>query len=404
MNAPTAGVVQLEASLREKYDTLNKPHIASILRNRQAKFDAITDPIKAAEFSVPLFLQRYFLNVDGTPDRRKTTSPITLAGFSNRAEMHSTAEKIPGLHTCSAGNEPYRVLAIGWNSSAVSGAAGKAAAVGHAQHAKEMDEERTMRMDAHREFLDTLKVKQKGTKKKAGKGAQISHATGTYLVECRNIEEEWPELAQGGLYMTIVPDEENKGRLVAEFEFGVLEGIMRFRQVDEEWLDDRDSEGEGDTDEDSEGEEDTDEEDLEEGVSPSEEEHDDDDDAELSRWTSGKRKRSTAKSQPTRRQPQAKKQKTLPPATDSTKFKLLFQWRGCETGEGEIQLGGSNKGYIEFGNSDCTTFTGSMDAPYFTKAKLKGYKVAKGDGTGINVSWEDFSGSVYERERIGRWH
>ena len=348
--------------------------------------------------------------MDGTPDRQKTKSPVALPGFGNRAEMHSTAEKIPGLHTCSAGNEPYRVLAIGWDSSAVSRAAGKAAAVGHAQHTKEMDEERTMRMDEHREFLETLKVKQKGTKNKAKKGAQsqISHAAGTYLVECRNIEEEWPELVQSGLYMTIVPDEENKGRLVAEFEFGVLEGIMRFRQVDEEWLSDEDS-GEEDTNEDSEGGIDTGEEDL---VSPSEEEHDDDDDddddddgdAELSRWASGKRKRSTAKSQPTRRQPQAKKKKTLPPATGSTKFKLLFQWRGRETGEGEIQLGGSNKGYIEFGDSDCTTFTGVMDAPYFTKAKLKGYKVSKDNGARINASWGDFSESVYERERIGRWH
>ena len=303
--------------------------------------------------------------------------------------MHSSAEKVPGLHTWSAGNEPYRVLAIGWDRSSVHRAAGNAAAVGYQQYKAEIDEEQTMRMEEHREFLEKFTDSKQGTKKTAKKDFHISHATGRYLVECEDIEDQWSEQVQGGLYMNIVLDKENKGRAVAEFDFGILEGIMRFHQVDEEPLPDRDSR------------EGTDEEEEEEVYLDEEEQ--DDDDTDLSSWASGKRKRSKAKPPPKSHQPKAKKLHLSP--TNIAKFKLLFHWRGRETGEGEIQLDydRSNKGYIEFENSNCTIFTGIMDAPYFRSAKLRGYKVAKDNGRGISTAWEDFSERAYERARVGRW-
>lgn len=398
-------------SLREKYDALNEAHLASLSRTRQATFESITDPGEAAAFSVPLFLQRYFLNADGTPNRTKTPDPIALPGNFDFAEMHSAAEKIPGLHLCN--DEGYCASAIGWDCSAVHRVAEEAAAVVYQKYAEERsklgraeaevdtwwmgghnededeevgeDKQRTIRMDKHQRFLETLKDDNKGTKETANKDFDISHVTGRYLVECRDIEEQWGPY--DGLYMTIVPDKENMGRTVAEFDFGMLEGIMRFRQVGEEPLPDGDDV------------------DSEEEVC-SEEEEGDDMVYSFSPWTVGKRKRSTAKSQLERHQPQAKKQKPLPIPTGTEKFKLLFMWRGRETGEGEIELdyNGLNKGYIEFENPDCTTFTGIMDSTFFQNAELRGYKVARSDGKKIEAAWRDFSERAYQRASISRWH
>ena len=394
-------------SLREKYDALNEAHLASLPRTRQATFDAITDPGEAAAFSVPLFLQRYFLNADGTPNRTKTPGPIALPGNFDFPEMHSAAEKIPGLHLCN--DEGYCASAIGWDCSAVHRAAEEAAAVVYQKYAEERaklggveaevdpwwmgehnededeevveDKERTLRMDKHQKFVETLKDDNKGTKETADKEFDISHVTGRYLVECQHIEEQWGPY--DGLYMTIVPDKENIGRTVAEFDFGVLKGIMRFRQVGEEPLPDGD-------DVDSEGEVFSEEEDIPYSFFP---------------LTMGKRKRSTAKPQLERHQPQAKKQKPLPLPTSAEKFKLLFLWRGRETGEGEIQLDydRSNKGYIEFEDPDCATFTGVMDSTYFQNVELRGYKVARSDGEKIEAAWRDFGERAYQRESISRW-
>ena len=324
--------------------------------------------------------------------------------------LYSAAEDIPGLHLCR--DEAYHALAVGWDHSAVHHAVEKAAPAAYEKAIKaseerakmrkgwlwmgeaERDEDeevveedpRVVRMNEHLKFLETLKDNEKRAAEMADKEFHISHVTGRYLVECPEIEEGW---SCGALYMTIVLDEENKGRVVAEFDFGILEGIMRLRQVDEEPLphgDDVDSEGEDycyDDDVD-----------------------DDDDDGaygySFNPSTSRKRKRSTAQSQPKHLQPQAKKLKPRPPPTSTEKLKLLFQWRGRETGEGEIQLG-PDQGYIEFEDPDCTTFTGLMNSEYFTKAKLRGYQVARSDGKRIKAAWRDFSERAHHRESIRRW-
>lgn len=326
--------------------------------------------------------------------------------------MHAAAEKIRGLHTHSAGEEPYRVLAIGWDRSAVWSAAAEAAAPGYKKLAMERDMEGQARMDQHRKFVKAVSGGKKGTQKAKQQFDMLSQATGEYLVECEHIEEQWSHTAQDGLHMKIVADSDHRGRLVAEFDFGVLEGIMRFRKPGEEPLPDdgRASGKKKKLDTNAYFEEEEEEEEDTTSDSESEDELLEDDGYNKPFSASNKRKQSSSSLTAAKRKPNSQPagrsqvKKTRP--SPSQNLKLLFLWRGRETGEGEIQLDydQSNKGFIEFRNSDCLTFAGVMDSPYFTKAKLSGYKVARDDGKGIRTTWEEFSEEVYERQRVSRWH
>lgn len=334
--------------------------------------------------------------------------------------MHEAASKIEGLNTHSDGREPNRILAIGWDRTAVWKAASEAAAEGYREREIELQEESNARMQEHREFLESIESqRKKKTGKSGGKASKdfdLSQVAGKYLIECKAIEEEWPDQAENGLYMKIVPDRENKGRMVAEFEFGILEGVMRFIQVGEKHLADGDHGWASDSGESTEVD----------SYRDDEEEGDDDDNDELTTsfmpddiniYESKNRKRKLQSSPPAvAREPDSKSPKSQPskPAapqvkktrlSDTGKFKLLFLWRGRDTGTGEIQIDSdrSNKGFIEFENADCVTFTGVMDAPFFTKGVLKGFKVARDDGKGIVSHWKDFSKKVYEHERVNRW-
>lgn len=70
------------------------------------------------------FLKYYFLSdspkrVFWTRSRKKTPNPIILYSVTDHNEVHARAKRIRGLHTCSAGAPPNRVIVLGWNRLAV---------------------------------------------------------------------------------------------------------------------------------------------------------------------------------------------------------------------------------------------------------------------------------------------
>ena len=88
-------------------------------------------------YSVPRFLQRYFLNAD--KDSRPNCPFIDCEG------LYSAVEDIPELHLCR--DEAYLILAAGWDHSAVHHAAEKAAPAKYEKTVKASEERAKMRQD-----------------------------------------------------------------------------------------------------------------------------------------------------------------------------------------------------------------------------------------------------------------
>ncbi|KAI0809590.1 hypothetical protein GGR55DRAFT_695956 [Xylaria sp. FL0064] len=150
-------------------------------------------------------MKRYFL-ASGLPDRAKTT---TVVGFP--FEQHSSytsgqtrtaADDISGLHH-ETGHGPQ-------TQTVFRHAGNEAAALKAANEGREAE-----RTKLYNDYLKTLKRK---------KDPKIFSPVGTYLVNCEEIEGQWPEQADD-LGLTIRKTEES-GIYEAIFEFGILEGVM----------------------------------------------------------------------------------------------------------------------------------------------------------------------------------
>ncbi|TKA26684.1 hypothetical protein B0A50_04792 [Salinomyces thailandicus] len=99
----------------------------------------------------------------------------------------------------------------------------------------------------------------------------------------------------------------------------------------------------------------------------------------------------------------AKKARTRDPHP----LRLHLQWRGRETGEGQIMLDHDdsprNLGHIDFTNNDCVAFNGVISGALFgQETKWSGYKVGDRAPPG-GQSWDDYSEESYEAARVGRW-
>ncbi|MDI1488646.1 MAG: hypothetical protein OHK93_007921 [Ramalina farinacea] len=101
-------------------------------------------------------------------------------------------------------------------------------------------------------------------------------------------------------------------------------------------------------------------------------------------------------------QPNRKRQKLYSPAGER---RLYFMWRDRETGQNEIQLDlhGDNQGSILLLDATCSTLRGTFSASCIgSNVEFEGYKMSL-DTEPLQISWEDYSEDVYERERVGRW-
>lgn len=342
---------QQKAALAEQLRR-READLAEQAKRREAAFAAETDPVKAACIDFDRFLSRYFLDAMGKVDVKKAPRALALHGLPNHQAALAAAEKYDGLHTQRGGIDDYsadrnRVLVIGCDYESVYSEATKITEEQERQLEEEREADEQERLEEHFEF-----IKQNGKKKQGPSGA--------YTVICYDLESNWPNDCSDGLTLDIGVDRERKGELAAEFEWGVLDGLMRFCK-----------DGEGFEEVDTEDEEDYDEE--EEVPAPR------------------KRKRTNQKSQPKKK------------AKKSDPFKLHFAWRGRENGEGEIQNSDRNRGWIQFLNKKYLQFEGEASISFVgSKVKFSGYKVST-DYSEITKRWEDYSARAYEREQVGRW-
>lgn len=241
--------------------------------------------------------------------------------------------------------------------------------------------------------------------KKKQKTWKLDDATGVYYIKCDETANNWPQFVGGdGFTMTIMEDQENPHRLMAEFDIGVVAGLMRFTLPGQQPIPDNDSE---DEDEDEDAHEDDDE--------------DEDEEAEeveidgllfparsiVGKSPTGNRKRDAIGAGT--QGPQSKKPCTgtsEPATTGLCPLKLLFTWRGRESGEGEIEVDtGSNRGTIQFSDENLISFVGKMDISIVGRnVEIEGFKIGNVPrGKQPAARWSELSSWAHRREEVRRF-
>ncbi|EPE29789.1 AT hook motif family protein [Glarea lozoyensis ATCC 20868] len=309
-------------------------------------------------------MEKYFLS-SGQPDRKKTATVV--------------ASKVAGLHNETGRGPKTQTIFMGWNSAAV-----KKAAKDHpAKEAKEVqaegDEREDQREEMHTDYLNTQK------QKKGPKSSKRYSPVGSYIIDCKEIEEQWPDQAED-LSLDIRQTEE-PGIFEASFNFGILEGVMIIgaeKKALEQYCSQLDLEDESDLEEEEDEEEDKD-----------DDEDEDESENEKKRARSSKRKSEA----PRGRGRPPKKSKSEP--AQSRTYLLRLKCR--ETGEGEIQSE-AEQGTITFKDGNLASFTGKATLPCVGEAiPFSGRKISDTPAA-PESSWADFSENAYEDARVGRWH
>jgi hypothetical protein len=319
-------------------------------------------------------MERYFLS-SGQPDRTKTTTvvgiPLHQHSSYRASQMREAASEVAGLHQETGLGPKTQTIFMGWNSVAVS-----KAAKGHAtKEAKELhaaeDERENERAGMHTDYLNTLK------RKKGPKGLKTYSPVGSYIINCKEIEEQWSDQADD-LSLDIRQTKE-PGVFEASFNFGVLEGIMIIsaeRNALEQYCSQLDCEAESDWDEN----EDEDEGEVEDNRKPT---------------TSSKRKAEAPQGRG--RPPKKSKAGAAQPRTYLLKLKCR------ETGEGVIQST-EEKGTIKFKDENLASFIGKANLPCVGQGiPFTARKISDTPARPRN-SWADYSERAYEYARVRRWH
>lgn len=354
-----------EDSLRTEYGQKNSEHVESQKNERMKEYAKLVSPAAKANYDIDLFLDEFFLR-----DPSRAISAMKLPGLDSRSTVHAAAEKIPGLHTVSHGREPTRTLAIGWDRNAVF----SAAASGSAEQGKKRPAQEDAGWQGKMEKHQALIAKHSGPK--IGRQLRVHHPHGTFSVRCDDIAKQWPEGASNySLRFT--------GQRFAIFNFGVLQGVMRFG-VDRESAicDEFDSEDDYRDSGESEGDK----------LPPPSK-------SKGAGKNSKKRSLSSPGSVPASKRHKA--------ANSHPSLRLYFQWRGRETGEGMIQLDNdtnpTNTGYIDMSDKRCVAFSGVGNFGFMgQQVRFEGFMTQLLGGP-MTMKWEHFSKEAYERENEARW-
>jgi hypothetical protein len=332
-------------------------------------------------------IERYFMS-SGRLDHTKTTTvvgiPLPQHSSYRASQMHEAASKVTGLHKATGLGPKTKTIFMGWDSVAVGNAA-KRHAVKETKELQAAENEREdERAEIHTDYLNTLKRK---------KGLGTYSPVGSYIIDCKKIEREWPDEA-GDLSLDIRQTKE-PNVFEASFDFGILEGFMVIsaeRNALEQYCSQLDREAESDGDE-GEGE----------GDDWSEEEDEDSEKIEVEdkvekdrKPTTGSKRRAEALQG---HGPPSKKPK--PRAAQPRTYLLKLKCR--ETGEGMIQST-EERGTIKFKDENLASFIGKANLPYvgkgvsFTARKISDAPACPGN------SWSDYSEKAYEYARVRRWH
>ena len=319
-----------------------------------------------ADYDIELFMKQYFLDGKGRPEPKKTPEPMALPGV-DRAAVHARAERVLGLHTASGGHGEGRTLVIGWNRSAVFS---KAIRIGD----EDTRRVKTQRNDAweqkmmkHKKLVSDLATRQDGGE------WDTFQCRGSYAIQCEALENGWDcDKSKFRLRIAILAG----FKLVGQFDFEAVEGVMHLADdpgaLPHSQQDGTMSDDESDEDDD----EDTDSEDA------------------FNRDTK-KRKTNVAPA------PQAGRPRKRQKRSGSTR-RVHFVWRGRETGEGEIENGKDQVGYMDFKDDSGSCFEGRIMIPFCGDVQFEGFKVGSLGGP-IRDTWSDYSDAQYEYERVARW-
>lgn len=369
---------ELEKELRGSYEERKRVYDIAVTKLRREEFDKLGSPSKEANYDEKQFMAKYFLNARGGPDRSKTLVPMALPGLHSRMGIHAAAERIPGLITQSGGTGDSRTLVIGWDISAVSKKVSDIDLEAAKARKEALDAAQKLKMAKLEAFVASLR--RKGSSKKE---LDFEDARGQYIIECEQISSGW-DAEHLSLRICLTGSNDWPLRLVGLFDLGVIQGIMHIGPKPQD-LPHSELVSSG---------EDSDERD---GTPVQVEEFCYGRRIEKRKMGSQAGKGSSAKNK--------KRVKTISNTTcKSSRLHLL--WRGRETGEGMIELDyyRLHTGHIEFKDNECTRFVGAINVPCIGKdVPVQGYKVSTLGGP-ISDAWSNYSESVYERERVGRWH
>ncbi|KAI1111417.1 hypothetical protein F5Y14DRAFT_312827 [Nemania sp. NC0429] len=366
------GLALLREALRAGKCDEVPPHIAKLRAEMHADWLARLTP-KELSGHAEWVMERYFLT-SGQPDRSKTTGVIGIPyrGYSyyGAGELRRAASEIAGLHQETGKGPRTAPVFLGWDAAAVSRAAGEHAAK-EAEAIRAKEEERQRKHAAlHADYLETLGQKN---------GPQAYSPVGKYIVNCEEIETQWPDIVdEMNLYIRAVGE---PGVFEASFDFGVLVGVMILSN-DSKKLERYDPEAETSEEEEDEEEE---------------EEEEDEDERELASVETGSKRESTASGPRSRGRPSK-----IPRTSASESQKLYLKLLCTETGEGEVYEDPED-GTITFTGENMATFSGVASLPCVGGAiPFTGRKVADE----VNVfrdSWFGYSGSVCEPRCPGGW-
>lgn len=342
-----------------------------------------------------MFLRKYFLDENGDPDQKKTPAPIALPGFANRSQIHGAAERTPGLESVSGGYGDDRTVLIGWDRSEVWKVAAQVESPSLVIIKVARKAEWGRLMQPHEAFVHN------STKSDSEAGFPIEDAKGEYIVKCDALVSASNQANRMRLRITKGPQ-----GWIGIFEFDVLEGIILLGEslmdvasrastkagkqkygsdssisADQKPEEDQDSSEDQDSEEDQSCEEDQESEEV-----------------TYSSATVSKERKARSTDRPSRPNKHQKQ-------TKSPTRKVHLQWRGTESGEGEIQLDPNNKhvGYLEFLDNSGMTFKGTASFAFLgNKIRFHDYKIGWSGGL-ASRSWGDYSMAAYEEARARRW-
>lgn len=339
--------------------------------------------------SPSLIMEKYFVDSSGKPDPAKTTKvigiPYPWSSDYRTGQLRETADRISGLHHAT-GRGSTQTIYLGWDRDAVEQAAknhaGREAKESQAK-ADSREAERTARHDKY--LADAKKPKF---------GPRGPSPIGRYMIDCEEIEGNWPDLAGD---MTLAIGITTKpGIYQASFDFGVITGFILL-SANEDDLDDfcaeqekhrdyygTDSSGDDDEEEDDEDDDDNEADEIE-------------DEEEAAITVPGSKRKAVAAARTTTRGRPAKKAKA---AGNPKKFFLRLKHR--DTGTGEIHST-AEKGTINFGPPNLSSFTGQADMAGIGQGVVFTARKVSAMPPKLSDSWENYSQAAYERARVRRW-
>jgi hypothetical protein len=102
----------IESSLAERYRNLERAREERISREYAAKFATLGSPSREARFDPRLFLAKYFLGPNGTPDKEKQREALILEDVDG-SDFSKAVQTVPGL----LARITRRLTLVGWEDS-----------------------------------------------------------------------------------------------------------------------------------------------------------------------------------------------------------------------------------------------------------------------------------------------